>query len=210
VYVTDTGMGIAPDMLRGIFDLFAQAERSGRRPAGGLGIGLTLARRLVELHGGTITASSDGLGRGSRFTVRLPLAVGVTALLPPGPGRPGSGSRRVLVIEDNDDARESLVVLLESLGHRVLDAMDGVRGVTVALEACPDVVLIDLGLPALDGFRVAQTLRSTPAGKRMTLIAVTGYGQPDDRDRSEQAGFDAHVVKPVNPEILSGLLGGPA
>ena len=204
--VTDTGQGIRPEMLPRVFELFAQAEQPLDRSLGGLGVGLTLTRRLVELHGGAITAFSEGEGHGAQFTVRLPLDV-TTA--PPRPsseplahGRP----RRILIIEDSPDARESLRLLLESQGHHVSEASDGVSGVTLALAEGPDVVLVDLGLPGLDGYEVARTLRGTVFGKTATLIAVTGYGQTEDRRRSSDAGFDAHLVKPVSPAALARLL----
>jgi PAS domain S-box-containing protein len=203
--VTDTGIGIAPHMLSRVFELFAQAEQPMDRPVGGLGIGLTLSRRLVELHGGTITAFSDGHGRGSQFTVRLPVETTVTPA--PAPvARVSEQSRSILIVEDNDDARESLRLLLEALGHRVIEAADGQRGLALALHHLPDVVLIDLGLPGLDGYQVARALRASPIGKKATLIAVTGYGQQDDRRRSTEAGFDAHLVKPVSQSLLSSLI----
>jgi two-component system, sensor histidine kinase len=204
--VADSGTGIAAEMLPRVFDLFAQATTADHRSAGGLGIGLTLVRRLVEMHGGTITAFSDGVGHGSEFVVRLPLidapAAGGAPPAAPAPGQP----RRILVIEDNDDARASLRILLESLGHRVVEAADGETGVAAALEHRPDVVLIDLGLPALDGYQVARALRATSAGRGMRLIALTGYGQPADRERSRDAGFDAHLVKPVAVDAVAEFL----
>ena len=199
--VTDTGAGIAPDMLDRIFDLFTQGERP-HDPAGGLGLGLTVARRLVEMHGGSIAAASPGIGHGSRFTVRLPRsdaqAIPSTGSRSPRSCRP----RKILVIEDNDDAREALRALLEVLGHQVASAADGDSGVAAALKTRPDVALIDIGLPGMDGLAVARALRSRPEGKRMRLIAVTGYGQRHDREASSAAGFDAHLVKPVEQEAL--------
>jgi PAS domain S-box-containing protein len=203
--VTDTGIGIDPAMLPRVFDLFAQAEQSMDRSAGGLGIGLTLSRRLVEMHGGTIAAVSDGRGRGAQFTVRLPVEIAGTPTPGPPVPRPRR-SRSVLIVEDNDDARESLQLLLESLGHRVIAAADGPRALALAEHHAPDVVLIDLGLPSLDGYAVARTLRATPSGRSLTLIAVTGYGQAEDRRRSKEAGFEAHLVKPVSEALLSSLI----
>ncbi len=203
--VTDSGVGIAPELLARVFDLFAQGERPMGRSPGGLGIGLSLGRRLIEMHGGTILALSEGRGRGAQFTIRLPLEL-VQTPAPPSPAAIPEQPRRVLIIEDNDDARESLRLLLESLGHRVAEASDGTRGVALALAERPDVVLIDLGLPGLDGYDVARTLRSTLAGKTPSLIAVTGYGQAADRQRSKEAGFDAHLVKPVSQYVLSSLI----
>jgi PAS domain S-box-containing protein len=203
--VTDTGIGIAPEMLSRVFELFAQGDQPIDRRAGGLGIGLTLSRRLVELHGGTITVESEGRGRGAQFTVRLPVETVATPA--PRPIEPTPERRRnILIVEDSDDARESLRLLLESLGHRVIEASDGQRGLALALQHRPDVVLIDLGLPGLDGYEVARALRSTPEGNTTALIAVTGYGQQDDRRRSKEAGFDAHLVKPVSLTLLSSLI----
>ncbi len=205
--VTDTGVGIEPAMLPRIFDMFAQAAQPLDRSRGGLGIGLALTRRLVELHGGSIRAFSAGLGTGATFTVRLPLATAVAPTPSPVPPTPGRG-RRILVIEDNDDARESLRLLLESLGHDVLEARSGQEGIGVALDAEPDVVLIDLGLPGVDGYEVARTLRAKFSQRRMTLIAVTGYGHADDRQRSKDAGCEAHLVKPVSVAVLSTVIAG--
>src|SRR5262249_46244152 len=173
--VTDTGIGIAPEMLSRVFELFAQAEQPMDRPVGGLGIGLTLSRRLVELHGGTIVAASEGRGRGAQFTVRLPVEMTATPqpqISAPGPER----SRTILIVEDNDDARESLRLLLESLGHRVIEAGDGQRGLALALHHRPEGVLIDLGLPGMDGYEVARTPRASPGGKAAALIPVAGDG----------------------------------
>jgi PAS domain S-box-containing protein len=205
VRVSDTGIGIDPEMLPRVFELFAQAQQPMDRPVGGLGIGLALSRRLVELHGGTITAASEGRGRGARFTVRLPVEMAgapgpEAAVLSP------DRSRSVLIIEDNDDTRESLRLLLESLGHRVLSAADGPHGLGLALQHQPDVVLVDLGLPGLDGYQIARALRASSAGKTALLIAVTGYGQVEDRQRSKEAGFDAHLVKPVPQSLLLTLI----
>jgi CheY-like chemotaxis protein len=206
--VSDTGIGIGPEMLPRVFELFAQAEQPMDRAVGGLGIGLTLSRRLVQMLGGTIAASSDGEGCGAQFTVRLPVEATGTPPAPPvapGPER----SRSILIVEDNDDARESLRLLLESLGHHVIEAGDGERGLALALHHQPEVVLIDLGLPELDGYEVARALRSSAIGKTAALIAVTGYGQVDDRRRSKEAGFDAHLVKPVSQGVLASLLAAP-
>jgi len=203
--VRDTGVGIEPEMLPRIFELFTQAQQPMDRSVGGLGIGLTLSRRLVEMHGGTISAASQGRGRGAEFTVRLPAAVAVTPTPSPtvrGPER----SRTVLVIEDNEDARDSIRLLLESLGHRVIAAGNGLEGLTLAEAQRPEVALIDIGLPGLDGYQVARALRSSPHGKSMTLVAVTGYGQAEDRHRSKDAGFDEHLVKPVSERALLSLI----
>jgi PAS domain S-box-containing protein len=207
IRVTDSGIGIDPAMLPRVFDLFAQAEQPLDRSVGGLGIGLALSRRLVELHGGTISAASEGRGRGAQFTVRLPLEGAGAA--PPAQAVPvPDRGRTILVIEDNDDARESLRLLLESLGHRVLQAADGHQGVALALEHHPEVLLIDLGLPGLDGYEVARVVRADPVGNSALIIAVTGYGQVEDRRRSMEAGFDAHLLKPVSQSLLSTLITG--
>jgi CheY-like chemotaxis protein len=175
------------------------------RSPGGLGIGLNLARRLIEMHGGTIRALSGGTGHGAQFTIRLPLELLQTPTLP-SPAVVPEQPRRVLIIEDDDDARESLRLLLESVGHRVVEAADGTQGVALALAERPDVILIDLGLSGLDGYEVARMVRATQLGKTVSLIAVTGYGQVNDRESSKAAGFDAHLVKPVSPYALSSLI----
>ena len=206
--VSDTGVGIAPEMLSRVFDLFTQVEQPLDRSVGGLGVGLTLSRRLVEMHGGTIAAASEGHGRGAQFTVRLPVETAGTPPPPPaviGPDR----SRSILIVEDNEDSRESLRLLLESLGHRVIEAGDGQHGLALALHHRPEVVLIDLGLPGLDGYEVARALRASPSGSSTALIALTGYGQADDRRRSKEAGFDAHLVKPVSHHVLSSVIAVP-
>jgi two-component system, sensor histidine kinase len=204
--VTDTGRGIPPEMLSQVFELFAQGEQPIDRSLGGLGVGLTLTRRLVELHGGTITAFSEGEGRGAQFTVRLPIEATAAPLRAPSPTLPSGQPRRILIIEDSHDARESLRLLLEAQGHHVREVGDGIRGVAIALAEHPEIVLIDLGLPGLDGYEVARALRSTPYGKTATLIAVTGYGQSDDRRRSHEAGFDAHLVKPISYGAVARLI----
>ena len=207
--VSDTGIGISPEVLPRVFELFAQAEQPRDRAAAGLGIGLTLSRRLVQMHGGTIVASSEGPGRGAQFTVRLPVE---TAAAPPSPAPAATAERShsILVVEDNDDARESLRLLLESLGHRVVEAGDGPHALALALHHRPEVALIDVGLPGMNGYGLAQSLRQRLTDHRMALIAVTGYGQADDRRRSKDAGFDAHLVKPVSPGVLSSLIAATA
>jgi CheY-like chemotaxis protein/two-component sensor histidine kinase len=203
--VSDTGIGISEDMLSRIFDLFVQGDQSLAHTAGGLGIGLTLVNRLVKLHHGRVEAQSDGPGHGSRFTVALPLSRQA-----PGPAAPtsvpaGCPPTDVLLIEDNDDARQSLRALLESEGHRVAEAADGTSGVDRDEMMQPDIVLIDIGLPGLDGYEVARRIRAR-RGIAPILVAITGYGQIDDRRRALQAGFDAHLTKPVSPDRLNGLL----
>jgi signal transduction histidine kinase len=204
--VADTGSGMPPELVPHVFELFVQGSRSLERASGGLGVGLTLVRRLVELHDGSVQAASEGLGRGSRFTVRLPVTAarataGVSAATAPSPLR-----RRVLVVEDNDDAREMLRDLLRRLGHEVYETVDGIGGVEKALALRPDLTLVDVGLPGIDGYAVASRLRDHPTGRRLRLVALTGYGLPEDRERALAAGFDAHVVKPVDLEKLRTIL----
>jgi CheY-like chemotaxis protein len=201
--VVDTGIGIPPALLPRIFDLFVQGERSLDRAEGGLGIGLTLVRRLAELHGGEASVSSEGEGRGSTFTVRLP-ALDPVPTVRAAPAPAAARQRSVLIVEDNDDARDTLRMLLEMLGHQVDTAPDGVAGLERALEVQPDVLLVDLGLPGIDGFEVARRYRA--AGGRGTLVALTGYGGADDRVRALEAGFDRHVSKPVDLDVLTDLL----
>ncbi|HKW91237.1 MAG TPA: MASE1 domain-containing protein [Methylomirabilota bacterium] len=207
--VADDGAGIPADLLPRIFDLFVQGQTSLHRPEAGLGIGLTLVKRLVDLHQGRIEAESEGPGRGSVFTAHFPL---VTA--PPDPPQPAPAAeatrirRRVLVVEDNEDARQMLRHLLEQAGHEVYEAADGVAGLERTLALRPDAVVIDIGLPGLDGFEVARRIRA--AGESgVLLVAVTGYGQSGDRTRSSEAGFDAHLTKPVDPSVLEALLANP-
>jgi PAS domain S-box-containing protein len=205
--VEDTGFGISPTLLPFIFDLHVQADRTLDRAQGGLGIGLTLARRLVELHGGTIVASSEGEGRGSRFTVRLrqiPSAGRSSAVSFPPDRR--AQPRRVLLIEDSADAREMLRMTLELAGHVVYDAADGVRGLELLNVVRPDVGIIDISLPRMDGYQVARRIREEPHGRGMLLLALTGYGLPGDAQRSSEHGFDYHLVKPVDPDHLTRLI----
>ena len=207
--VADTGVGIAADVIERVFDLFVQAERPLDRADGGLGIGLTLVKALVTLHGGSITAASDGPGRGATFAVRLP------SIVPPSNGRVAAraarasvGPRRVLIVEDNADAREMLGTVLSSAGHEVREADTGAAALGAVAMFRPDVGLIDIGLPGVDGYEVARRLRATDGGKGMLLVALTGYGQPEDRRRARAAGFDAHLTKPVLPEQLAEVLEG--
>lgn len=206
IAIRDTGIGIAPQLLPRIFDLFVQADHSLARVQGGLGIGLTLVRTLVELHGGSVTAHSSGLGQGSEFIVRLPL----TAVSPKAPkkkvGPVSVAGRRIVLVEDNPDVREMLRELLGYDGHNVEVADDGVRGIEAIRRCRPDVALIDIGLPGLDGYQVAKQVRAIPGGGEIMLIALSGYSQPEDRRRAIEAGFNAHLAKPVQLEQLSGLL----
>jgi CheY-like chemotaxis protein len=212
LHVQDDGVGIPGDLLPRVFDLFTQGERRVESAHGGLGIGLTLVRTLTELHGGTVQARSAGEGQGSEFVVRFPSAriipaaassKGVIpAAAPAAMGR--DPIHRILIIEDNDDARESLQAVLSLDGHEVHEAPDGEAGVEVAERVRPDTVLVDIGLPGIDGYEVARRLRAAQSslGVQWRLIALTGYGQPEDVRRATEAGFDAHLVKPVMPTAL--------
>ena len=207
--VRDSGVGIDPDTLPHIFDLFAQGPATLERSQGGLGIGLTLVKRLVEMHGGSVEASSDGLGCGSEFTLTFPLqeiACDAAVTETTGTVPEKRAGRKILIIEDNDDNRNTLRALLACMGHQVDVAQDGMLGIERARAFQPEVALIDIGLPGLNGYRVAETLRTEPWGDRMVLIALTGYGQSEDRKRAFEAGFDAHLVKPVSFENLLGIL----
>jgi PAS domain S-box-containing protein len=212
--VSDTGIGIAPELLPRIFDLFMQGRRTLARSEGGLGIGLTLVKRLVALHGGEVAAFSEGPDRGSRFVVRLPLLHPRRLSGPPSPlasatESPAAGvsaSRRVLVIDDNQDSTTSMAMLLKLVGHEVCVAADGNTGLREAERFLPQVVLLDIGLPDINGYEVARRLRQHPSLQSATLIAMTGYGQPEDRQRSSEAGFHHHLVKPVDWETLERLL----
>jgi PAS domain S-box-containing protein len=211
VSVSDTGIGIAPEMLPNIFDLFVQADRSLERAQGGLGIGLTLVRRLVELHNGSVSARSDGPGKGSQFIVRLPRAAANADKAPVTPAHVTTSAgtlpaRRILVVDDNKDAVESLALLLVIGGQTVATARDGVDALTQFQQFVPDVVVLDIGLPGLNGYEVARRIRSMESGKRVILVALTGWGQDEDRRRTVQAGFDHHLVKPVDFDALKALL----
>ena len=204
--VRDSGVGISAEMLPRIFDLFAQGDQSLAHSSGGLGVGLTLVRRLVELHGGRVQVNSEGPGLGSEFTIQLPLSRSPATAAPGTAPAPAPGpTARVLIIEDNADARHTLRWLLEADGHQVEDVADGPSGVARAEASAPDVVLVDIGLPGMDGYDVARRLRAG-LGARPILVAISGYGQTEDRRRSAEAGFDAHLTKPVAAETLAAML----
>jgi PAS domain S-box-containing protein len=206
--VRDDGIGIAPEAQAHVFDLFVQAGRGLDRLQGGLGIGLTLSRALVELHGGSISLHSDGIGRGAEFTVRLPLLAGPDAAdRPTDDALTGTMTgARVLLVEDNPDTADSMVLLLEMLGHRVDLAPDGASALALAAARVPEVMLVDIGLPDIDGYEVARRVRSDATLACVLLVALTGYGQREDRERAFAAGFDHHFVKPVDPDELNAFL----
>ena len=202
VRVRDTGIGISSDLLPHVFDLFVQGGRAIERKQGGLGIGLTLVRSLVELHGGSVVAQSDGPSSGSTFIVRLPALAHPASTLPASGSGPAASPRRVLVIEDHDDARDMISFTLKDAGHEVYLASDGPSGLAIALRERPDVAIIDIGLPNMSGYEVASRLRATEHGRRILLIALTGYGLPEDQRRAREAGFDRYLVKPVDFDQL--------
>jgi signal transduction histidine kinase len=211
--VSDTGVGIPGAMLPRIFEMFAQLDRSLESTQGGLGIGLTLAGRLVGLHGGTLSAHSEGPGHGSRFEIRIPLAAPAAQApritVPAAPaGLPQR--RRVLVVDDNIDAAESLSLLLQADGHQTELAHDGLTAVAATRRFAPHIVLLDIGLPGLNGYEAAMRMRlHTAEGSRPTLVALTGWGQQEDRERAAEAGFDLHMTKPIDPAVIMALARDP-
>jgi PAS domain S-box-containing protein len=211
IAVEDSGIGIAADVLPRVFELFVQADNAVTRAQGGLGIGLTLVKNLIELHGGTVEAASPGLGKGSRFTVRLPL-LGVVAASPIAPASTAASAEtprsgfRLLVVDDNTDAAFTLAMLLRLKGHEVRVAHDGRSAVEMAAASPPDLVFLDLGMPEIDGFETARRLRALPGLERTLLTALTGWGQEEDRRKTTAAGFDHHLVKPPEPSAIDDLL----
>jgi CheY-like chemotaxis protein len=211
VEIRDNGIGIPPDMLEKVFSLFTQVAPAGAQASAGLGIGLFLVRSLIQMHGGTVTASSPGSGRGSTFSITLPC-------LPP--AVPDAGERgsqdsaspqpatpaRVLVVDDNLDAADTLATFLEMLGLQVRSVHDGIDALPAAQDFDPDVVLLDIGLPGMDGYAVARAMRADPHVGRVRLIALTGWGAEEDRQRALAAGFDHHLTKPVDLTVLEDLL----
>jgi signal transduction histidine kinase/ActR/RegA family two-component response regulator len=207
IRVADTGIGMSPALLPRIFDPFVQGESTRHRAKGGLGIGLTLVKRLVEMHDGAIGARSDGPGRGSTFTVRLPrLAVPMEPVVTAPTRTAATGVRRVLLVEDSADVRRMLRAWLELDGYEVHETEDGITGLAEARSLQPDVAIIDIGLPGLDGWELARQLRATDAGHRMILVAISGYGQVTDQQLSREAGFDVHLVKPVDLDALTDAI----
>jgi PAS domain S-box-containing protein len=209
IRIRDNGIGISPELLPQIFDLFVQAERGLDRAQGGLGIGLTIVRSLVGLHGGSVEARSEGPGTGAEFIVRLPLSLDARrGLLAdralPEAERPAAS--RILVVEDNADAAEGLMMLIEAFGHEVRVATDGLAALDLAAEYVPDLMLVDIGLPGIDGYEVARRIRSAAELSKVPMIALTGYGKDEDRERTRAAGFVHHLVKPVDPTDLKAAV----
>jgi len=211
VTVADSGIGISAEMLPHIFEIFSQENPSEVRTQGGLGVGLSLVKGLVALHGGSVEVHSEGAFKGTSFVVRLPIAVGATVRRgePPRPEAPSR--RRVLVVDDNHDSADSLAALLKIMGNEVTTAYDGAQAVEIAAALRPEVVLLDIGMPVLDGFEACRRIREQPWGRAMHLIALTGWGQHEDRRRSQEAGFDAHLVKPVDADdLIRAVASAPA
>jgi CheY-like chemotaxis protein len=216
--VRDTGMGIAPDVLPHIFDLFVQERQALDRAQGGLGIGLTIVRNLVELHGGGVSARSDGAGKGTELTVRLPAAVRLNATAADASrvaartaetAVPAARPPRILVVDDNEDGAEMLADVLTDRGYEARVAHDAPTALRVAAEFAPDIAFLDLGLPVMDGYELAAHLRNLPGLASLRLIALTGYGQESDRRRTREAGFDHHLVKPVDIHAIEATLRAP-
>lgn len=208
ISVRDTGRGIPLELQSQVFDLFTQVDRSAARTQGGLGIGLTLVKSLVELHGGSISVHSDGAGQGSEFIVRLPLAAVRDVEAPQPMSEPASlfAPRRVLVVDDNRDAATTMSMLLKLLGTEVRVAHSGAEALAALAEGLPDLVLLDLGMPGMDGYAVAHRIRQEPDWSGVTLVALTGWGQDEDRRRTEAAGFNFHLVKPADVRVLNTIL----
>ena len=204
ITIRDTGIGLAPNQLESIFEMFSQVDNSLERTRSGLGIGLTLVKRLVELHGGSIVAKSAGLGRGSEFIVRLPMLIdGPRAQHTPNPlSSQAVAPKRILVTDDNQDAADSVAMLLRLSGHEVETAYDGMKAVEKAESYQPDIMLLDIGLPGMNGYDVCRSIRQQPWGKAIRIVALTGWGQDQDRRNAREAGFDDHLVKPVDPQTL--------
>jgi CheY-like chemotaxis protein len=206
VSVADAGIGIPPDKLQEIFEMFKQLDHSQAQAQGGLGIGLTLAKRLVGMHGGEIEARSEGEGRGSEFEVRLPVLTRTPSLTAPRHLQVNGHARRVLVVDDNEDAAVSLAMLLDLGGNETRLAHDGEAALAAAESFRPDLILLDIGMPRMSGHEVCRRLREEPWGRDIKVIALTGWGQEQDRRKSAEAGFDGHLVKPVDPATLSELV----
>jgi CheY-like chemotaxis protein/anti-sigma regulatory factor (Ser/Thr protein kinase) len=203
--VSDSGVGIAPELMPDIFELFVQGVRPLDRAQGGLGVGLALVRRLAELHGGSVEAHSAGTGKGSSFVLRLPRVNETDMQQVQSPPRTSS-RQRILLIEDNEDGREMMAMMLESHDYTVDRAADGTEGLRMAAAQQPDIALVDIGLPGIDGYEVARRMRANPALAKVRLVALTGYGQQEDQRRAIEAGFDTHLVKPVELQHLMEVL----
>ena len=209
ISVKDDGVGISPEMLPRLFEIFSQGERALERSQGGLGVGLSLVRGLLDLHGGRVEAKSDGIGKGSEFTVHLPVMTGGLSEVS---SRPGAEEKvvaakcRVLIADDARDSADSLAVILAMKGHETHTAYDGEEAMTAAARLRPDVIILDIRMPKRNGFEACRWIREQPWGKAMMLIALSGGGTGDDRRRTEEAGFDRHLVKPVAPEVLFALV----
>ena len=210
ITVADTGVGIPAAMLGRIFDLFIQGDASSDRSQGGLGLGLALARRLTEMHGGEITAHSDGPGRGSAFVVRLPLSKAAADVERPSTLAAPRVRSRALIIDDNRDAAVTMSMFVEELGGSATTAHDGVSGLAALESVHPDIVFMDIGMPGIDGYEVCRRIRQMPSQRHVVLVAVTGWGQAQDKRRAIDAGFDAHLTKPVDPDAVAQLLAGAA
>jgi two-component system CheB/CheR fusion protein len=210
IRVKDTGVGIAPELLPLIFDMFTQADLPSERSQGGLGVGLALVERLVKLHGGTVSARSEGLGMGSEFTIQLPLAVKAGTPLPrtepSAAEQPSEGHCRALVVDDNEDSAESLALLLRTMGHDVRTAYNGADALSAAATFHPDIAIMDIGLPRMSGYEVAARLREEPWASNLVLVALTGWGQETHRRRSAESGFKHHLTKPVDLDVLQRIL----
>jgi PAS domain S-box-containing protein len=211
IRIKDEGIGIAADVLPKIFNLFVQADNSLARSQGGLGIGLTVVKRVVEMHGGLVTAESEGIGKGSEFTIRLPISHASAPLSKAAPTSSAHAGpkRRILVVDDNVDAAMTVSTLLKTWGHEVHSVHTGVRAIEEVQNFRPEIVLLDIGLPGMSGYDVARQLRSEPSSKGVIIAALTGYGQESDRQRAFEAGFDYHLTKPPDPNLLASLLISP-
>lgn len=207
VSIVDNGVGIPPQMLGGIFEIFTKADRSLEKGHDGLGIGLAVVKTVVEMHGGRVEARSGGLGAGSEFVVHLPVVAGPRSKTEAVANKPAAGSlRRVLVVDDNKDCALSLAMVLKMLGNETQTAHDGVEALRVAAAFRPDIVLLDIGMPKLNGYDVCRVIREQPWGKEVTLVALTGWGGDEDSSRSKEAGFDHHLVKPVETTDLEKIV----
>jgi CheY-like chemotaxis protein/two-component sensor histidine kinase len=213
IYVRDDGIGIAAAMLPRVFDMFSQIERGNEHSEGGIGIGLALVKGFVELHGGTVEARSAGLEQGSEFVVRLPSSLRTQTRVPPAPENlppsESAGARRVLIADDNRDGAEIMAMLLTYSGFEVQLAHTGPEALAIAERQKPDFAVLDIGMPGMSGYEVARAIRSQTWGTAIKLIAVTGWGQEDDKRKAKEAGFDHHLTKPIDPGALERLMAGP-